>query len=339
MTDFHPMFHLEKFSVLYITYLISIIPFYNESFLLLSSKERLLSKSINNSQTMMIELENERYKHEALLLISLVLFLSLLSIILCLGTADAKAVPSLCKISHPSDAQVPWECKRMRKGETLESLFDDRWIDVVRFNRVDRRHVYPGTYIKVPKNLDDIKNFTPMPQYYQLAEPEAKFILVNLSEQFLAAYEYGRLVFSSPIATGENENLTPNGEFRTTAYDSKHVSSLYFVEGTNKLYPMHYGLRFYINKRGIAFWIHGRDLPGYPASHGCIGLYDEQMQKKYYGYPKNPVLEDAKTLFDWVISPLVDNGKFHTMKDGPKVLIIGTAPGTRSAPPIEQVKP
>ena len=44
---------------------------------------------------------------------------------------------------------------------------------------------------------------------------------------------------------------------------------------------MHYGLRFFIDKSvdtWPSYWIHGRDLPGYPASHGCIGLYDEEMQ-------------------------------------------------------------
>lgn len=268
----------------------------------------------------------------------LILCLPLLLNIIYSGTAEAKIVPSLCKINHPSDAQVAWECRRLQKGETLESLFNDRWIDVVRFNRVDRRHVYPGIYIKVPKQLEDIKNFTPMPRYYQPAESEAKFILVNLSEQFLGAYEYGCLVFSTPIATGEKGNETPNGEFTITAFDSQHKSSLYFVEKTNKPYPMHYGLMFHISKKGIAFWIHGRDLPGYPGSHGCIGLYNEQMQKKYYGNPKNPALEDAKILFEWVISSLVDDGKIHFLQ-GPKMLIIGNAPGTAPHHRIKQVRP
>lgn len=223
---------------------------------------------------------------------------------------------------------MEWECRRLRKGETLESLFNDRWEDIARFNRMDRRHAYPGVYIKVPKRFEDIKNFTPMPPQYQPARQEAKFILVDLSEQFLGAYEYGRLIFSSPIATGEKGNETPRGEFTITAYDSRHVSSLYFIEKTFKLYPMHYGLRFYINKQGVAFWIHGRDLPGYPASHGCIGLYDEPMQKKYYGRPKKPLLEDARILYDWVISPLSDDRQFHVLKDGPKMQIIGYAPGT-----------
>ena len=244
------------------------------------------------------------------------------------GSAGAAAAPSLCKINHPSDTQIEWECRRLRSGETLENLFGNRWRDVVRFNRVDRRHVYPGIYLKIPKRLEDIRDFTPMPERYQPAETEAKFILVNLSEQFLGAYEYGQLVFSSPIATGEKENETPHGEFRIIAYHSKHKSSLYFIEGTTKPYPMNYGLMFYMSNKGVSFWIHGRDLPGYPASHGCIGLYNELMQKKYYGYPGNPMLEDAMSLFEWVISPLSDDGKFHTMKDGPRMLIIGHAPGT-----------
>jgi len=260
------------------------------------------------------------------LIFSLFFFLTSLS--------EAKIVPPLCKINHPSDAQVEWECKRLRKGETLEGLFNERWIDVVRFNRVDRRHVYPGIYIKVPKRPEDIRDFTPMPRYYQSAESEPKFILVNLSEQFLGAYEYGRLVFSSPIATGENANQTPNGEFRINAFDSRHQSSLYFIEKTKTRYPMHYSLRFFTNNKGVAFWIHGRDLPGYPASHGCIGLYDEDMQKKYYGYPKNPVLEDAKIFFEWITAPLVDDGKLHLLKNGTRMLIIGNAPGTISHPRV-----
>jgi hypothetical protein len=247
---------------------------------------------------------------------------------LCFGIAQAKTVPSLCKVKHPSDAAVEWKCKRLKKGASLEKLFGDRWVDVARFNRIDRRHAYPGVYLKVPKNLDDIRDFTPLPLDYKQAESEPKFILVDLSEQFLGAYEYGKLVFSLPIATGEKENETLSGEFRITAYDSRHKSSLYYIEDTTELYPMHYGLRFYINKDYVSYWIHGRDLPGYTASHGCIGLYDEQMQKQYYKYPKKPVLEDAKRLFEWVISPERDDEGFHKLEDGPRMLIRGYAPGT-----------
>lgn len=258
------------------------------------------------------------------------LFLSLLSLFasLSLGRASPKGPPSLCKIHHPSDAGVEWECRRVKAGETLEGLFGDRWRDVARFNRIDRRHAFPGVSLKVPKHLEAVKDFTPMPPVYAPAATEAKFLLVDLSEQFLGAYEYGRLVFSAPIATGEKGDETPTGGFRITAIHRRHQSSLYVVEKTDIPYPMNYALRFHIDKRGVAFWIHGRDLPGYPASHGCIGLYDEPMQKTYYGYPRDPVLDDARTLYEWVIAPHPDDGRFHALKEGPRVLIVGQAPGT-----------
>lgn len=258
--------------------------------------------------------------------ISFFCFFFLMSGLFCCGVASSKTVPSLCRLHHPSDDHIEFQCYRIKKGETLEKLFGNRWIDVARFNRVDRRHVYQGISIKVPNNPDVIKDFSPLPKFYQPAEKEKKFILVDLSEQFLGAYEFGHLVFSAPIATGEKRNETPSGEFMITAIDRRHVSSLYFVEKTNKRYPMHYGLRFHISKRGVTFWIHGRDLPGYSASHGCIGLYDEEMQKKYYGYPKTPLLEDARNFFEWVISPAADNGEFHVIKDGPRIVIMGRAP-------------
>ncbi len=235
-------------------------------------------------------------------------------------------VHSLCNISHPSDSNVAWECRKIKKGETLESLFGDRWIDVARFNRVDRRHAYPGISIKVPKNLDEIIDFNPLPKEYPPAENDEKFILLDLSEQFLGAYEYGRLVFSLPVAAGENGHETPTGDFRITAFHRNHKSSMYLIEGTNTPYPMNYALRFFTTKKWVSYFIHGRDMPGYPASHGCLGLYDETMQKRYYGYPKSPLLDDAKRLYEWVIGPRMDDGRFHAIKDGSRVLIVGSAP-------------
>jgi hypothetical protein len=231
-------------------------------------------------------------------------------------------------VLHPSDAAIEWRCHRLAEGEDLEGLFRDRWIDVARFNRIDRRHARPGLPIKVPSRLDDIADFTPLPRYYEAAAFEPKFILADLSEQFLGAYEFGRLVFSSPITTGESGNETVRGEFRITAVHREHRSTLYTIEGTEIPYPMTYALQFHTTRSGVRDWIHGRDLPGAPASHGCIGLYDEAMQKQYYGVPAEPVLGDAKMLFEWVIHPLQDGDKLMPLAEGPRVLVRGQTPGT-----------
>ena len=246
--------------------------------------------------------------------------------------ADPKRHPSPCNVLHASDAGVEWSCRVLKKGETPESLFGERWKDVARFNRIDRRHLYPGRHLKVPLRIEEIADYTPMPSTYPSAEKEAKFILVDLSEQFLGAYEFGRLVFSAPATTGEKGDETPAGNFRITAFHSRHRSTLYSIENTEIPYPMTYAVRFHVNPAGISFWIHGRDLPGYPGSHGCIGLYDEFMQKRYYGTPREPVLADAKSLFEWTIAPLKDDGKFHVLKEGPRLLIVGRQP-VPSRPP------
>lgn len=253
-------------------------------------------------------------------------FFLLLFFILYQSCASAGEIPSLCKIRHPSDSTIEWECRRIKSGETLESIFGDLWIDVARFNRVDRRHTYPGINIKVPKDLGDIKEFNPLPLEYPQAEDDEKFILVDLSEQFLGAYEYGRLVFSFPVATGEKEHSTPTGEFSINAFSRNHLSYKYVIENTDIPYPMNFALRFWKAENGNSFWIHGRDMPGYAASHGCLGLYDEEMQEKYYGYPKDPVLDSARRLYEWVIGSMRDDEEFTTLKDGPRVLIVGKAP-------------
>ena len=256
----------------------------------------------------------------------------LLLTILFIQPADAavrkpvKKRYSPCKVSHPSDARVEWECYRLKKKETLENVFGEMWQDVARFNRMDRRHAWPGATLKVPRRLEEIRDFTPLPTELSVAEGDEKFILVDLTEQFLGAYEYGRLVFSFPIASGDSSFVTPTGEFRVTAFSRNHASSLYKIEKTKVPYPMHYALRFFINEKDVAFWIHGRDVPGYPASHGCVGLYDEEMQQKYYRIPEKPLLEAAKTLYEWAIFPNPDDGEFHTLKNGPFVLIIGESP-------------
>jgi len=257
-------------------------------------------------------------------------FISLLLILTSVspGTAggESRKIFNLCCVVYPSDAAIPWDCHRMKRGETPEKLFGDHWLDVLRFNRIDRRHLTTGVSIKVPRNLEEITDFSPLPDSYPEAAKEEKFILVNLAEQFLGAYEHGELLFSFPIASGDRKDQTPTGDFRVTAFSRRHESSLYKIEKTKIPYPMHYGLRFFINRRGVEFWLHGRDLPGFPASHGCVGLYDEEMQQKYYKFPQQPQLLDARTLYEWVVESEEDSGAFTPLKYGPRVRIIGEQP-------------
>jgi len=232
----------------------------------------------------------------------------------------------LCEIHYPSDAMVEWDCLVIPPGTSLETIFGEYWVDIARFNRIDRRHARPGLSIKVPRRLEELKSFAPLPLSYLPAEQDKKFILIDLAEQFLGAYEFGALRFATPIASGDGLNETPTGEFHLTVAHRQHQSCIYMMEGTDRPYPMNYALRFHVNREGVSYWIHGRDMPGYPASHGCIGLYDESMQKELYGIPKEPELHDAQKLFVWVLGSEPDDNRVIPLPHGPRVHIFGQAP-------------
>ena len=253
----------------------------------------------------------------------LLLFLLLTTISPLSARGESRKISNLCRVVHPGDGAIPWDCRTIKKGETPELLFGARWQDVLRFNRIDRRHLVAGVSIKVPRNLDDIDEYSPLPDSYPNAAREEKFILVDLFEQFLGAYEHGEMVFSFPIASGNRVHRTPTGDFRINGFSRRHRSSLYKIEKSTTPYPMHYALHFFSNDHGIDFWLHGRDLPGFPASHGCVGLYDEEMQQKYYQFPRQLELQDARTLYEWVVGEKEDSGRFTRLKNGPRVRIIG----------------
>lgn len=254
-------------------------------------------------------------------------------VLLCLVLSPLAAAPAsqpdLCAIDHPSDDLIEWECRTIKRGDTPKGVFGALWQEGLRFNRMDQRHFIAGMSLKVPVNPEELAEFTPMPASYPDAEGESKFILLDLADQYLGAYEYGSLVFSLPVATGREGFPTPSGEFRIDAYDRNHSSNLYKIEEKNIPYPMFYALRFHVDSQYVAYWLHGRDMPGYPASHGCVGLSNERMQKRYYREPRRPVMEDARKLYEWAIGQRTDDGRFRRLKEGPRLLIINELPALK----------
>jgi hypothetical protein len=242
------------------------------------------------------------------------------------GAGPGEAAPTPCDFHYPSDRAVPWRCVRLGRGESLESRFGERWSALARFNRIDRRHAGAGTRLRVPLRLEDLDAFSAMPAHYSPADSFPRFILVDQAEQYLGAYEHGRLAFALPVATGSTGHATPNGRFRIDAAHRRHASTRYPIAGTNIPYPMHYALRFHVSRAGTGFWLHGRDLPGRAASHGCIGLYDEEMQKEFYGVPARPELADARRLYEWVVGAGADDGRMRLLADGPPIWIMAEPP-------------
>lgn len=240
-----------------------------------------------------------------------------------------KAMEDLSRVEYPSLKEVLWHPHFILPNQTLESLFGGDWVWVARFNRIDRRHVYPGMTIKVPDRIEDARGYAPVPRVYEPARRHGKYILVDITEQWLGAYERGVLVFSAPAATGKADTETPTGLFRIDARHLTHTSSLYKTTNDEEQYPMDNALRFYIGTDNVSYWIHARDLPGRPASHGCIGLFDEEMQKRVFATPEKPVLLDSQKLYEWAVGEMEygdDFGELDELEDGPAVEVRGGLP-------------
>ncbi|MEK9170557.1 MAG: L,D-transpeptidase [Patescibacteria group bacterium] len=218
---------------------------------------------------------------------------------------------------------VEYSTYTLRRHETLENKFNKNWINVARFNKIDRVHAYPGTRLKIPQDLE--KQYNPLPEFIDEEKQNEKFILINLSLQFLGTYEYGKLKSSYPVSSGRKGRSTPTGIFYVVNFEEIHYSSKYFINNSTHPYPMTWALNLGRKKNNSSgIFIHGRDLEGKPASHGCIGLYDEEMQKKYYNAPQKPELMDAKELYLWVVPR--ETKKKSGKINGLKVKIINKAP-------------
>jgi lipoprotein-anchoring transpeptidase ErfK/SrfK len=87
-------------------------------------------------------------------------------------------------------------------------------------------------------------------------------VLVNLKEQMAYVYRNGLRIGRSSVSTGKKGHETPTGVFTILQKNKDHRSNIY-----NNA-PMPYMQR--LTWDGIA--LHAGNLPGYPASHGCVRL-------------------------------------------------------------------
>lgn len=86
--------------------------------------------------------------------------------------------------------------------------------------------------------------------------------LISLATQRAVLYRNGIPIAITTVSTGRRGHRTPTGIFTVLERDAVHYSSLYNSAPMPHMQRLTWG--------GVA--LHGGDLPGYPASHGCIRL-------------------------------------------------------------------
>lgn len=105
----------------------------------------------------------------------------------------------------------------------------------------------------------------------RIAPAGPMLVVVNLKTQRAYAYRNGARIGATTISSGKPGKTTPTGIFTILQKNKDHKSNLYNSA------PMPYMQR--LTWDGIA--MHAGNLPGYPASHGCVRLPLEFSKKLF----------------------------------------------------------
>lgn len=110
------------------------------------------------------------------------------------------------------------------------------------------------------KVIDQLRDATPPPP-----TTGPLLLVASIARQKITLYDAGVAIAEAPISSGNMEFPTPTGIFAVLEKSWWHRSNIYSAA------PMPFMQR--INWEGVA--LHAGELPGYPASHGCVRLpYD-----------------------------------------------------------------
>jgi L,D-transpeptidase catalytic domain len=113
--------------------------------------------------------------------------------------------------------------------------------------------------------------------WYADAVPEGPMLmLVSISQQKAFLYRNGIRIGVSTVSTGKKGHETPTGVFTILQKNKDHKSNLY-KDAKNNAAAMPFMQR--LTWDGIA--LHSGNLPGYPASHGCVRMPDGFAQRLF----------------------------------------------------------
>ena len=113
--------------------------------------------------------------------------------------------------------------------------------------------------------------------WYADVVPEGPMLMmVSITQQKAFLYRNGIRVAVSTVSTGKKGHETPTGVFTILQKNKDHKSNLY-KDARNNAAAMPYMQR--LTWDGIA--LHSGNLPGYPASHGCVRMPDGFAQRLF----------------------------------------------------------
>jgi L,D-transpeptidase-like protein len=182
------------------------------------------------------------------------------------------------------------------------------FLSVLKINRLDLQHVRQGEPLVVPDGELDFLALSPFPAALPIDPcPAPRLLVVARRVQAFAAYDNCALVRWGPTSTGRKETPTPSGLYHTNWRARLRRST----DNASWILPWLVNLD---NARGISF--HQFDLPGYPASHACVRLLEDDARWVHDGMEGWVLSEDKRTVVEYG-TPVVVFGEYDYDAPGP----------------------
>lgn len=218
---------------------------------------------------------------------------------------DSIPLPPVPPLTSTPPTPLAFEVFKVQNRKSIAELQTrlgaDGFAAMLKINRIDQRHLHVGDLLVIPSASADLMGAAPFPAQIEVAREIPKLILVSRRVQAFGAYEWGRLARWGPVSTGKKSTPTPAGLYHANWKAKKTRSSV----NASWILPWCFNLD---NLSGVSF--HQFELPGYPASHGCVRLLEE----------------DAKWIYDWADQWTLSKIDQSVLAFGTPVVIFGDYP-------------
>jgi hypothetical protein len=189
--------------------------------------------------------------------------------------------------------EIHYSALPYRKSDSAIAYFKDHFTEsqkavIYSLNRIDAHDVHRADTLIIPDTfIPDWNAYSPFPLKIPALDSVNKIVIFSYPIQAFAAYENGVLKRWGPTSLGSRSHPTPTGLHFANWKSKKSVSSV----KDEWILPWNFNI---INKAGVGW--HEYHMPGYPASHSCLRLHEEDAKWLYY-FAEQWILEsDVKLL-------------------------------------------
>lgn len=182
------------------------------------------------------------------------------------------------------------------------------WNLICALNRIDPNRLHRADSILIPDTItNNLMYYSPFPEYLVHKNYSDRIIFVSYAIQAFALYRNDSLILWGPVSMGAKKSKTPLGLYHTNWKSKRQIST----EDSSWVLNWYFNL---INSTGVSF--HEFELPGFPASHSCIRLRQQDAEFIYYFSEQ------------WRL----DESGRHVLINGTPVIIFGEYPWGKTRP-------